>query len=620
VIGRSTILIGVLSAGIIAGIYVPGVVAQTPGSVAGAVSGEAVYTKRCAGCHDRAGERVPPRDALKNLTSARILRALDFGVMINIAYPMMRAEREAVAKYLGRPGAEPGPPTSAFCKDRNVKLNDASKFNWNGWSPTTDNARYVTSEVGGLSLSQIGKLKLKWAFAFEGDINAFAQPTVIDGHVFVGSAGGVIHALRADSGCLEWVYQANGPVRAAIAAASIGGKHALVFSDLTGWVYSLEAETGALRWKKRVEDHEAARLTGAALIYDGVAYIPAASWEETRALNPDYQCCTFRGSITALRISDGSVAWKTYMIPTPPKQTGKNSAGTPQFGPSGAGVWSTPTLDAKRRRLYITTGDNYSTPASNTSDAVMALDIASGRILWTKQTTPGDSYNSSCGNKDKMSCPTEDGPDYDFGSSAILAKTAAGRDLVIAGQKSGVVYALDPEKNGEIVWQTRVGKGGVIGGVQWGMASDGQNVYAAVSDARFTQTPTARVLDPKEGGGLTALRIGDGSKAWYSAPVPCPAGRTLCAPAQSAAVTAIPGAVFSGSVDGHLRAFSTEEGKVIWDMDTIREYNAVNGIKGKGGSLDGPGPVVVNGMLFVNSGYSRYGGVPGNMLLAFAPQ
>lgn len=584
------------------------------------ISGEAVYANRCAACHDRGGERIPLKDALKSLTAARIVRVLDFGVMINVAYPMTRPEREAVATYLGKPGADPGPPASAFCKDRGIKLNDVSKFTWNGWSPTPDNARYAAPEVSGLSLDQVGKLKLKWAFAFDGDIIAFAQPTVIDGHVFVGSAGGMIQALRADSGCLEWAYQANGPVRSAIAAAPVRGKHALVFSDLTGWVYSLEAETGALRWKKRVEDHEATRLTGAALIHDGIAYVPAASWEETRALDPNYECCTFRGSITAVRVSDGSVVWKTYMIPTPPKQTGKNSAGTAMFGPSGAGVWSTPTLDAKRGRLYVTTGDNYSAPANNTSDAIAALDLKSGRILWTRQTTPGDAWNSSCSDGKRISCPSDDAPDYDFGSSAILTKSPTGRDLVVAGQKSGVVYALDPDKNGEIVWQTRVGKGGTVGGVQWGMATDGQNIYAAVSEARFQQTPTARLLDSKEGGGLTALHIADGSKAWYTAPVPCPAERANCAPAQSGAVTAIPGAVFSGSLDGHLRAYSTEEGKVIWDIDTAREYTTVNGVKGRGGSLDGPGAVIVNGMLFVNSGYARFGGIPGNVLLAFAVQ
>ena len=581
------------------------------------VTGEAQYRQRCAACHDRGGERIPPKEALNGMTPARILRTLDMGPMMSIAYPMNRNERESVAAYSGKATADPAPPPEAFCKDRTIKLNDSAKFIWNGWSPKSDNARYVPTELAGLTLAQVGKLKLKWAFGFEGDVTAFSQPTVFDGHVFVGSAGGAIHALRADSGCIEWTFQATGPVRTAIAITPVGSQHALMFSDLTGWVYSLEAETGKLRWKKKVEEHEATRLTGGALIHEGIAYIPASSWEETRALNPDYPCCTFRGSITAVRVRDGSVVWKSYMIPTPSKQTGTRADGKPAFGPSGAGVWSTPTLDLKRRALYVTTGDSYSTPAAVTSDAILALDLKTGRILWSRQTTPGDAWTSGCSADSRnASCPQEEGPDFDFGSSAILVKTAQGRDLVLAGQKSGVVYAVDPDKKGEIVWQERVGKGGTIGGVQWGMASDGQNLYASVSDAVFTKSLNG--LDPNQGGGLTALRIADGSRIWHKDPAPC-GNRANCSPAQSAALTAIPGVVFSPSMDGHLRAYSTEEGNILWDFDTVRDYKTVNGVTAKGGSMDGPGAVIVNGMLFVNSGYSRFGGIRGNVLLAFAP-
>jgi polyvinyl alcohol dehydrogenase (cytochrome) len=531
---------------------------------------------------------------------------------------MLHEERVAVASFIGK-GPEPILAPGAFCKDRRVAVSDSSKFNWNGWSPKLDNARFQPGDVAGLTLDQVKRLKLKWAYAFDGDITAFAQPTVIDGHVFVGSAGGVIQALRADSGCLEWIFQASGPVRSAIVAAPLGKNHALLFADLTGWYYAIEAETGRLLWKKRPEEHEATRLTGASIVHDGIVYVPAASWEETRSLNPEYQCCTFRGSITALRLSNGETVWKSYMIADKPKQTGKNSAGTPLFAPSGAGVWATPTLDLKRRLLYVTTGDSYSAPASNTSDSIVALDLATGRMLWSKQTLPGDAWNSAC-QQNRINCPEDAGPDYDFGSSAILVKTPEGRELLLAGQKSGVVYALDPDRKGEIVWQVRVAKGGVNGGVQWGMASDGQNVYAAASDSLSIPGPVSRTMDPKQGGGLTALRVGDGSKVWYVAPVPCgPQAKPGCSPAQSAAVTAIPGVVFSGSLDGHLRAYSSEDGKVLWDFDTVRNYKAVNGVAAKGGSIDGPGAVVVNGMVFVNSGYARFGGMPGNVLLAFAP-
>jgi len=581
-------------------------------------SGEAVYKQRCAMCHEQTGDRIPPRAALEKVPSANILRALDFGVMMTIAYPMPRAEREAVSAYLGTPGPPPGPAPEAFCSDRTVRVNDSSKFSWNGWSPTESNARFVPSDVAGLTVNQLGHLKLKWAFGFDGDVTAFGQPTVIDGQVFVGSAGGSVNALRADTGCLDWTFQANGPVRSAIISVPQGKSHALLFSDLTGWFYSLEAETGKVLWKKKIEQHDAARLTGGSIVHDGIAYVPAASWEETRSMNPQYACCTFRGSIMAIRVRDGQLLWKSYMISEVPKETGKTSIGTPRIGPSGAGVWAAPTLDLKRKLLYIATGDNYSAPATKTSDAVVALDLATGRMVWSKQLTEGDAYNSACGIKG-TNCPEEDGPDFDFGSSAMLVKSAEGRELILAGQKSGMVYALDPTRKGEIVWQVRVGKGGASGGVMWGMASDGQNVYAATSDAAGLRSLTSRTLDPKVGGGLTALRLSDGNKTWFAAPPPC--GPTPgCSPAQSMAVTAIPGAVFSGSMDGHLRAYSPEDGRILWDFDTVRDYQTVNHVKGKGGSMDGAGPVIVKGMVFVNSGYSRFGGTAGNVLLAFASE
>ncbi|MGH9593264.1 MAG: PQQ-binding-like beta-propeller repeat protein, partial [Bryobacteraceae bacterium] len=341
-------------------------------------------------------------------------------------------------------------------------------------------------------------------------------------------------------------------------------------------------------------------------------------WEETRASNSEYPCCTFRGSVTALRAKDGTQVWKTYTIREKPKELEKRTGNIGTWGPSGAGVWGSPTLDAKRGLLYVTTGDNFSSPPTDMSDAVLALDLKTGRIVWSKQITPGDIFSGACTG---TTCP---GPDYDFGSSALLEKLPTGRDVLLAGQKSGVVFALDPDRKGKILWQARVGKGGTNGGVQWGMASDGQNVYAAVSDLARKAPPGTVILpglppDPTQGGGLTALRISSGEKVWFSPPPPCQA-KPVCSPAQPAAVTAIPGVVFSGSVDGHLRAFTAEDGRVVWDFDTVRDYQTVNGIRGKGGSLDGAGPAIVGGMVFVNSGYARNGGIAGNVLLAFAPE
>jgi polyvinyl alcohol dehydrogenase (cytochrome) len=587
-----------------------------PALAAAQVSGEAVYQLRCAVCHDSGNPRVPSRDEVKKLSVTRILRILDFGEMQNVASKLRQDEREAVASYLGVRGGSGAVPAKAYCADRTVTLTGHNKTQWNGWSPDLTNTRYQPGDAAGLTPSQVPRLKLKWAYGFDGDIIAFAQPTVLNGHLFVGSASGLVQALNADSGCVQWVFEATGPVRSAILVVPLGDKHALLFGDTVGWFYSVEAETGKLLWKKRPEPHEATRLTGAPVAYQDTVFIPVASWEENRTTNPEYQCCTFRGSVAALRIKDGSEVWKTYMIAEKAKQTGEH-----EWGPSGAAVWATPTVDTKRGLLYVTTGDNYSAHATPLSDAVLALELATGRMAWSKQTTPGDVWNGLCSTRGD--CP---GPDYDYGSSAILEKLDDGRDVLLAGQKSGVVYALDPDHKGAILWQARVGQGGTLGGVEWGMAGDGRQVYAATSDLARNQSPSTdplnlnpQIVDPKIGGGLTALSIATGEKVWFAPPIACgPSAKPGCSPAQPAAVTAIPGLVFSGSIDGHLRAYSAEDGKVLWDFDTVRDYKTVNGVRATGGSLNGPGAVVVGGMLFVNSGYARQGTIPGNVLLAFS--
>jgi len=583
--------------------------AQTP-------SGEAIFKQRCAGCHEANNPRIPARESLEKLPATRILRTLNHGAMMQVAYTMTLAEREAVAKFIGTAGTDAPPSATAFCRDRAVKIAANPKIQWNGWSPGADNWRYQPADAAGLSLDAVKGLKLKWAFAFDGDLTAFAQPTILDNQLFVGSAGGVIHALDRETGCVRWQYEASGPVRTSILAVREGGRYVLLFGDQIGTFYALDAANGKLLWKKRVDDHDASRLTGAAVANDGTVYIPVASWEENRASDPKYPCCTMRGSVTALRIRDGSPVWKSYMV-SEPKQTGTNKAGVPKYGPSGAPIWSAPTLDRKRGVLYVATGDNYSPPATELSDAIVALDLRTGAVKWSRQFTPDDTFSGAC------TGTPECGPDFDFGSSAMLVESGP-KPVLVAGQKSGMVYGLDPDHNGETLWQLRVGKGSTNGGVQWGMATDGQNVYAAVSDiARVARKRTDladlrdRDVDPNAGGGLTAIRLTDGSKLWYAPGHPCETPKPGCSPAQPSAVTAIPGVVFSGSVDGHLRAYSSEDGKVLWDFDTAREFQTVNGVKGNGGSIDGPGPVVIKGMVFVNSGYSRQAGMPGNVLLAF---
>ncbi len=585
------------------------------------VSGEGVYKRVCSNCHDNEGSHAPPADALKNMSVQRIVNTLDFGSMMSVTGALTREERDAVAKYLGTTSQSRKLPASAFCTDRKVAIPKSAKVEWNGWSPKPDNTRFQSAS--GISLEQVKGLKLKWAFGYDGDVNSFAPPAILDNQLFVGSASGMVHALDSRSGCIRWQFQADGPVRTAMLVVPDGSHHALLFGDQTGLFYSIEAETGKLLWKKRPEPHEATKLTGTPVADEGIVYVPAASWEENRPLNPQYECCTFRGSVTAYRIKDGSQVWKSWMIAEEPRQTGVNKNGVKQWGPSGAGIWSAPTLDLKRGLLYVTTGNNYSSlpgqAESPNSDAVVAIELATGKIAWASQVTAGDVFNGSCSSA--RTCP---GPDFDFGSSAILEKLPNGKDILLAGQKSGIVWGLDPDARGKVLWQARVGKGGTNGGVQWGMASDGQRVYASVSDVSRVRRndpldPRPSAVDPSQGGGLTALRIADGSKAWYAAPTPSPPAQAVCSPAQPAAVTAIPGAVFSGSVDGHLRAFAAEDGRILWDFDTAKTFPTVNGVFAKGGSMDGAGAVVAGGMVYVNSGYSRNGGMAGNVLLAFAP-
>jgi polyvinyl alcohol dehydrogenase (cytochrome) len=586
-------------------------------------SGADVYKRHCASCHEQVSPRIPHTDALRQMPAARIMRSLDGGAMMTVAFTISREERLAVSSWLGTRDAVSGPPPAAFCGNRTVRLPAQPSSAWNGWSPGAGNARFQTQAAAGVRADQVPNLRLRWAFGFEGDVSSFAQPTVLDGHLFVGSAAGVVHAMRADSGCLLWTFQANGPVRAAIVAAPLDGGHVLLFGDMTGWFYAVRAETGALLWKVHVDTHDSTRLTAAAAAHDGVVYVPVSSWEESRASDASYPCCTFRGNVVALRISDGRELWRTHLVP-PSKEIGRTASGVPAFGPAGVGIWNTPLVDARRRRLYVGTAGNYSIPATELSNAVVALDLQTGRIVWSRQFTPGDVFSGACPSR-APSCPDGPGPDYDFGAPVILVTRPDGRDLLLAGQKSGIVHAMDPDRDGALLWQTRVGKGGTTGGVQWGMAADGEHVYAAVSDMdrTFQNVP----LDPKRfavnrnvGGGLAAIRLTDGATRWTAAPIPCvqtaPAG---CSPAQSAAVSAIPGVVFSPSNDGHVRAYDAATGKIVWDFNTIREYKTVNGVPARGGSMDGPGVVVAGGMVFVTSGYSRNGGVPGNVLLAFAP-
>jgi polyvinyl alcohol dehydrogenase (cytochrome) len=432
-----------------------------------------------------------------------------------------------------------------------------------------------------------------------------------------------VYSLDARTGCVHWAFDAGGIVRTAVNVGRIGSdepaRYGAFFGDARGNAYAVDALTGRLLWKVSVDSYPSARLTGSAVLHRGRLYIPVSSSEEGAGSLPDYECCRFRGSIVALDAATGRQIWKSYTIPEEPRPFRKNARGTQLWGPSGGAVWSSPVVDESRNALYITTGNNYSDPPTATSDAFVAMDLESGKILWAHQVTPNDAYVSACRLTDKTNCPQVNGPDFDFAASPILVSLSDGKRALVAGHKSGNVYAVDPDRQGARLWEARVGEGGSMGGVQWGSAADQQNVYVALSDLgrvmlTYTQFTDA---DRNRGGGMFALRLTDGARVWHTPPVPCDA-RPRCSPAQSGAVSAVPGAAFAGSLDGYIRAYASDTGKVVWDFDTVREYETVNGVPARGGSLDGPGPVIAGGMMFVNSGYTVDGGIPGNVILAFS--
>ena len=590
--------------------------AQTPPP-----DGADLYKRTCAQCHDNGTNRAPNRDAFKALPAERVLAAMETGSMITMANNRTAAERRAIAEFLtGKPIGSPlvtTPPVAAMCTA-------ASNFNpnagprWTGWGQNTSNTRFQDGAAAGLTATDVPKLKLKWAFAFPGDLQSYAQSAIAGGRVFVGSWGGKVYSLNAATGCIHWFFDAGQGVRSAISVGRVGNRDIAVFGDAQANVYALDAATGKLLWKTDVDDFPVGRISGSPTLYNGRIYVGTASGEEASGANPAYECCKFRGSVVAVNGADGKILWKTYTVEEPKPQK-KNAVGTQLWGPSGAPVWSSPAIDAKLNRLYVTTGNNYSDPTSPTSDAFMALDMDSGKILWSKQMTQKDAYTAACRLPDKTNCAESNGPDFDFSSSPILLSLANGRRMLVAGQKSGVVHALDPDKGGEVLWQTRVGRGGTMGGVQWGSAADQSNVYVALSDIGrvMLNYSNSTDADPKQGGGMFALRLEDGERVWYTPPPGC-GTRQRCSPAQSAAVSAIPGVAFSGSVDGHMRAYSTKDGAIIWDFDSIRSYDAVNGGQGRGGSIDGPGPAIGGGLVIFNSGYPTAGGTPGNVLLAFS--
>ena len=586
--------------------------------------GEKLYKQYCAQCHEGQVTRAPHRDVLAKLPANMVLHSLEVGKMRMQGWVRTKAERRAMAEWItGKEIIEKDDTVAGFCDDAPGSFSlVADAPQWNGWGVDNANSRFQPTELAGITADQVPQLKEKWVFGLPMDFRV-SQPTVVGGRVFIGAMNGRLYSINAKTGCLYWSMKTTGGIRSTPVVDSWPDKDvpAVVYvGDTEANVYALDAQTGKEIWKVKVDDHPLATITGTPKTHENRIYVTTTALEEVAGAEPTYECCTFRGKVMAFDRFNGKEIWRSYMI-DPPQKTRKNEIGTQLWGPSGASVWSSPTLDPEKDRIYVTTGDNYSGPPSLTSDAVVALELSSGKIVWSKQFTPNDAWNAACEQEEDMNCPEARGPDLDFGSSAILRILPNGKRVLLAGQKSGMLHAMDPG-TGEVVWQQRVGKGGLIGGIQWGSAADATQVYVALSDIGVRAIENsdkgfALELNNTEGGGMFAYDIETGKRSWHIPPPGC-GDRKQCSPAQSQAVSAIPGAVFSGSVDGHLRAYATDTGKVLWDYNAVQEYQSMNGVKTNGGSFDGPGPTIVDGMLYVHSGYGFTGGTGGNALIAFS--
>lgn len=591
--------------------------AQQPASApsrsaeASASSGAAVYDRACAACHDGGAIQAPRRESLAALSRERIVASLTTGIMAAQASQLSPQEKEAVASYLS------APPNLASSAPTSCLARQDGAYGPGGipdWGMRPENWRSVGSSQTTLNAANAPNLELAWVFAFPGSTRSRVQPTLAGNVLFTADQFGMVYALDATTGCTLWTVQSDKEIRSPliIGRNAAGTPDALYFGDIAGQVHAIDLASRRIVWSVRPDTHPQATITGAMRLHEGRLYVPISSLEVVAAMNGAYSCCTFRGAVAAIDARTGATIWKTYTIAEEPGPQGTSRAGVTLFGPSGAPVWSTPTIDAKRGRLYIGTGENYSRPATGTSDAIMALDLRSGGVVWTWQATANDVWNAAC--PSGPNCPSDTGPDFDFGAPPILAELPDGRAFVLAGQKSGHVFALDPDNGGALLWETKPGRGGIMGGVHWGMATDGQTLFVPISD--LSAYPQDAHLPAQS--GMHALDVATGKAVWSTVlPDTCSGVKWRCSPGVSAAATLAPGVVFGGSLDGSLRAFSARDGAILWTFDTNRTFEGVNGGSGSGGSIDSSGPVVAGGFVYATSGYDKFGQKGGNLLLAF---
>lgn len=563
--------------------------------VEGSEQGFVIFQERCMACHGRQEvEQAPSPAALRAMSARRIHEALTEGAMQVHAADLAAEEIRQVAESVSGEllAAEVNAAASAMLN----QCQDEARFSlsgpaWNGRGLTPDNQRHQTAAAAGLDAGAIPELELRWAFGFPGGVSAFGEPSVVGGRLFVGSDNGHVYALDARSGCVHWSFRADAGVRNSPVIASVEtdgvSRPAVLFGDLKANLYAIDANDGELIWQQQADDHLTARMTASPAYQEGVLYVPMSAWEEGAGRAESYPCCTFRGSVAAYDAASGRRLWKTYTITETPRPTRRNAAGTQLHAPAGGAVWNSPVIDEVNRRLYVGTGNAYTAPAPDTTDAVLAMDLDDGELLWSYQTQSDDAFMVGCGAVDSDNCPEELGPDNDIPAALMLHRRADGSQRIIVAARTGEVLALTPD--GEVEWRQPV-----PGGIIWGGTADGQSAYYGLAS-----------------GGVVAIRLEDGAIRWRQNPGTGPNG---------AIASSIDGAVFVGGISGMLNVLDTRDGRVLWQYPTARPFETVNGVEASGGTISAAGSVIVDGMVYVPSGYQVIYGEPGNVLLAFGPK
>jgi polyvinyl alcohol dehydrogenase (cytochrome) len=586
--------------------------------------GREVFGKFCANCHMGGVARAAHVSALRMLPYHSMLRTLNDGIMTEQTREMTAQQRDDVAFYLTG-GPRPAVPMPPQCGKEDATFDFKQPPFAPFWGITADNRRFIEDEAAQFSRADLEGLELKWAFAYPHANRARSQPSFVGGSLIVGSQDGTVYSLDADTGCIRWTFNATAEVRTGMTltnwdANQVSDSKGLdrppmaYFADILARTYAINVVTGELIWSTKVDDHPNATTTAQPTLFEGVVYQSVSSLEVVPATDPRYECCTFRGSLVALDGLTGEVIWKTETITEPLKPTSQNSAGTMNFGPSGAPIWNTATVDPKRRLLYAGTGENYSSPAEGSSDAIIAFSIDTGKIVWKRQTTAGDAWNVACvpQNPDKANCPVEVGPDVDFAAPSILISDGE-REILVAGQKSGVAFGINPD-NGALIWTQPVGRGGThTGGIHFGMATNGELVFVPIGDDDDGVQPMEDA-NP----GLYGLDAYTGEIKWSQPAANACGDRLNCAPGASSPATALSDLVIQGYMDGMLRVHDGATGEVLWQFDTDREFATISGATAHGGSFSGgSGTIVHKGRMYANSGYGIYNHMPGNVLLVF---